>query len=303
MRYVVAVAEERSFTRAARRCFVVQSALSHQIKALERELGVTLFARTSRRVEPTAAGRAFLTAARASLEAADRAVAEASAAAGQVRGTLRLGIIPSVTALDLPAVLGSFYRAHPAVGIRVRGGGSHELVNDLTRGEVDVAILGMPESAAPTQVATRELARERHVAVLPAGHRLAGRRLLRLADLAEEAFVDFPAHSPGRSQSDLAFREAGIEREVPFEAATVELILGLVREGLAITLLSPALVPADAALRSVQVAGGPTRVQYLAWSDFNPTPVARAFVAHVLPAPVQPPRRAAVEGPREPDTN
>jgi len=71
MRYVVAVAEERSFTRAAERCFVVQSALSHQIKALERELGVTLFARTNRRVEPTAAGEAFLIAARAGLDAAE----------------------------------------------------------------------------------------------------------------------------------------------------------------------------------------------------------------------------------------
>ena len=70
MRYVVAVAEERSFTRAAQRCHVVQSALSHQIKALERELGVTLFARSSRRVEVTAAGEVFLVAARESLDAA-----------------------------------------------------------------------------------------------------------------------------------------------------------------------------------------------------------------------------------------
>src|SRR5690625_1962324 len=88
MRYVVAVAEERSFTRAAQRCFVVQSALSHQIKALENELGVTLFARTSRRVAPTAAGEAFLGAAREALAAADRAVAEAGAATGELRGTL-----------------------------------------------------------------------------------------------------------------------------------------------------------------------------------------------------------------------
>lgn len=75
LRYVVAVAETRNFTRAAERCFVVQSALSHRVANLERELGVKLFARTSRRVELTPAGAAFLPAARQALEAAERAVA------------------------------------------------------------------------------------------------------------------------------------------------------------------------------------------------------------------------------------
>ena len=78
LRYVVAIAEKRNFTRAAERCFVVQSALSHQIKALEKELGTALFVRSSRRVELTPAGEAFLTEARISLAAADRAVAVAA---------------------------------------------------------------------------------------------------------------------------------------------------------------------------------------------------------------------------------
>ena len=100
LRYVVAIAEERNFTRAAERCFVVQSALSHQIKALEQELGTALFVRSSRRVELTAAGEAFLTEARASLAAADRAVAVAAEAVGQVRGSLSVGVIPTVTAVS-----------------------------------------------------------------------------------------------------------------------------------------------------------------------------------------------------------
>src|SRR5918994_1398598 len=82
MRYVVAVAETSSFTRAAERCLVVQSALSHQVARLERELGVRLFERTSRRVRLTPAGAAFLPAARQSLEAAERAAAEVAAAVG-----------------------------------------------------------------------------------------------------------------------------------------------------------------------------------------------------------------------------
>ncbi|MEV4068036.1 LysR family transcriptional regulator, partial [Nonomuraea dietziae] len=82
MRYVVAVAETSNFTRAAERCMVVQSALSHQIARLERELGARLFERTSRRVRLTPEGEAFLPAARQALEAAERARAEVAAAAG-----------------------------------------------------------------------------------------------------------------------------------------------------------------------------------------------------------------------------
>ena len=188
MRYVVAVAEERNFTRAAQRCHVVQSALSHQIKALEREIGVGLFARTSRRVELTAAGEAFLVAARASLDAADRAVADAAASAGRVRGTLTIGVIPTVTTIDIPAALGKFHRAHPGVRIRLRGGGSDEFIVAITGGTMDVAVLGLPETAPPRGLDTRVLAREQLVAVVSARHPLAGRCRLRLDDLAGETF-------------------------------------------------------------------------------------------------------------------
>lgn len=94
MRYVVAVAETGNFTRAAERCLVVQSALSHQIARLERELGARLFDRTSRRVRLSAAGEVFLPAARQALDAAERARAEVASAAGEVRGRLAVGAIP-----------------------------------------------------------------------------------------------------------------------------------------------------------------------------------------------------------------
>lgn len=283
MRYVVAVAEERSFTRAAERCFVVQSALSHQIKALEHELGVTLFARSSRRVEPTPAGRAFLLQARASLEAAERAVADSAAAIGRISGTLTLGVIPTVTALDIAATLGAFHRAHPEVRIALRGGGSDTFVSAIADGRMDVAVLGLPDTGPPQGVASRVLARQRHVAVVSSHHRLAGRKRIELADLAGEAFVDFAQGTPGRTQSDLAFRAAGLRREVAFEAMSAELILDLVREDLVVTLLPPAVVPEDPGLSTVTVAGGPTRIEYLAWSGFNPSPAALAFLGGIQP--------------------
>ncbi len=276
MRYAIAVAEELSFTRAAERCHVVQSALSHQIKALEHELGATLFARTSRRVEVTAAGEAFLTQARASLDAAERAVADVAASAGRISGTLTVGVIPTVTAIDIPASLGAFHHAHPAVRIKLRGGGSDEFITAIATGSMDIAVLGLPDTMPPKGVASRILARERLVVAVSAEHPLAGRRRLRLEDLADETFVDFPEGTPGRVPSDLAFQAAGIRREVAFEAMSTDLILGLVRHNLVVALLAPAVVPDD--VRAIPVIGGPTRVEYLAWSSFNPSPAAQAFL-------------------------
>jgi DNA-binding transcriptional LysR family regulator len=285
MRYVIAIAEEKNFTRAAERCFVVQSSLSHQLKALERELGVALFARSSRRVELTAAGEAFLVQARASLDAAERAASEAAAANGQIRGSLTVGVIPTVTTIDVPAALGRFHRAHPAVRIRLRGGGSDEFIAAIGAGSMDVAVLGLPDSTRPTGVDTRVLARERLVAVVSAAHPLAGRRRVRLEDLGDEVFVDFPEGTPGRIPSDLAFHAAGVRRDVAFEVMSTDLMLDLVRQGLVVALLSPAVIPGDSDdLRTISLTAGPTRIEYLAWSSFNPTPAAQAFLDS-LPAP------------------
>ena len=278
LRYIVAVAEEGSFTRAAARCFVVQSALSHQVKAVENELGVSLFARTSRRVELTAAGAAFLPAARASLEAADRAAADAAAATGLVRGELRVGIIPTVTAVDVPGALGAFRRAHPQVRIALQVTGSDAQEAAIARGELDVGLLGLPENRQPRGVAWRNLGTDRHVAVLSREHALAARDQGSLHDLAEEPFVDFSTGSPGRAQSDMAFEAAGIARDVAFEVMATDLMIDLVRQNLAVVLLPSRYAPRAGDLVIVPITGGPTRAEYLAWSDFNPSPAARAFL-------------------------
>lgn len=174
MRYVVAVAELGSFTRAAERCFVVQSALSHQIARLEKELGARLFERTSRRVRLTPAGAAFLPAARQCLDAAERAAAEVAAAVGEVRGRLTVGLIPTVAAVDVPAVLKDFHQRHPKARVNLSMGASDELVEQVRQGEIEVAFLGVPVTASPRGVMARELARERLIAVVSPAHPLAG---------------------------------------------------------------------------------------------------------------------------------
>ncbi|MFE3290522.1 LysR family transcriptional regulator [Rhodococcus sp. NPDC059234] len=279
MRYVIAVAETMNFTRAAERCLVVQSALSHQIARLERELGAKLFDRTSRRVQLTPAGEAFLPAARQSVEAAERARAEVTAAAGEIGGTLAIGAIPTVGAIDLAGSLKEFRARHPQVQISLRMGASGDLVDQVRQGALDVAFLGLRPGVEPTGVRGIELGRGELVALVPVGHPLAEERAVDLRRLSDETFVDFPAGSGGRAQSDEAFMAAGVRRRVAFEVMAVDFFARLIRQGLCIGLLPAAVVAEFPDLRVVELLDPPTRVEHLVWSRLRPAPAAAAFLA------------------------
>ncbi len=279
MRYVVAVAETSNFTRAAERCLVVQSALSHQISRLERELGAKLFERTSRRVRLTQAGEAFLPAARQALDAAERARAEVAAAVGEIRGRLAIGAISTVGAVDLPAVLEHFHSRHPQVRISLRTSPSEELIERVRQGTLDIAFLGLPLGAQPQGVHGCELARGDLVAVVAPDHPLADEKGVDLNRLAEETFVDFPAGTAGRAHSDAAFAAAGVRREVAFEVTNADFMARLIRQGLAIGLLPAAFVSGLPDLPVVRLRDAPARIEHLVWSRFQPSPAAAAFLS------------------------
>src|ERR1700689_4549191 len=147
--HFVAIAEDGSFTKAARRLNYVQSALSVSVQALERELAVRLFDRTTHRVTLTAAGEALLPAARRTLAAAEEARDAAAAVKGVLRGKLRVGIMQSFAFADVPGVLGRFHREHPAVEIQVRpsAGGSAALLEDIRQGGLDIAFTALFDPA------------------------------------------------------------------------------------------------------------------------------------------------------------
>lgn len=279
MRYVVAVAETNNFTRAAERCLVVQSALSHQIAHLEKELGARLFERTSRRVRLTPAGAAFLPLARQCLDAAERAVAEVAAAVGEIRGRLAVGLIPTVAAVDIPGTMRDFHQRHPQVRISLRVGASDELAELVREGAIDLAFLGLPTTARLQGVQAYELARDRLVAVVAPGHPLVGESAVDLHRLSSEVFVDLPAGAPGRAQSDLAFAAAGLSRDVAFEVTTADSMMArLVQQGLAIAMLPSTYVPQLTGVTAIEVVDAPTRVEYVVWSRVSPTPAATAFL-------------------------
>lgn len=120
--------------------------------------------------------------------------------------------------------------------------------------------------------------------MLPTSHRLAHRKRLRLADLVDESFVDFPTGSAGRAQSDLAFQAAGLHRDVAFEAMTTDLMIGIIRNELAVGLFFAHVVAHGPDVVALPLADGPRRVQYLAWNEFNPGPATRAFLEAITPA-------------------
>ncbi|MGW5327581.1 LysR family transcriptional regulator [Streptomyces sp. NPDC004014] len=279
MRYVLAVAETGSFTRAAEQCHIVQSALSHQVARLEKELGARLFDRTSRSVRLTTAGEAFLPAARQALEAAERARAEVAAATGEIRGRLTVGSIPTVAAVDLPAVIRSYHQRYPQVQFGLRTGSSDLLVEQVREGTLDAAFLGVLPGFRPQGVRDKELGHGQHVAVVAPGHPLTMHREVDLRLLADEVFVDFASGSAARAQSDQAFAAVGLRREVAFEVSGVELMVRMVRHGLGIALLPATFAAELHGLRCVPITNGPIRVERLIWSRFPPSPAASAFLS------------------------
>lgn len=245
LEHFVAVAEDGSFTRAARRLNYVQSALSVSLQSLERELAVRLLDRTTHRVSLTGAGEALLPVARRTLAAAEEVRDLAAAMRGILRGTLRIGIMQSFAFADVPALLGRFHRQHPGVEIQLRPapGGSAALLEELRRGGLDIAFIALTEAPAGVQVTplgSEDLSLVTALEQMPAGS-----RPVRLADLVESAFVDFPSGWGVRTVVDRAFRDAGLARRVTIEVADVATLVRMVRAGLGVALLPPSLLPAD----------------------------------------------------------
>lgn len=277
LEYALAVADTGSFTRAAERCHVVQSALSHQVARLETQLGVSLFERTSRRVRLTPAGEAFVLSARPALEAAQRIADDVAAACGQVRGRLSIGEISSLTALDLVDLLALFHARYPAVDVRWLTAKSELLVADVCERRLDVGFIGLWQGEVLQGVHHRLLGREELVAVLPPGHTLAGRERLALADIADQVLVDFPEGTGARRQTDEAFQAAGLVHRVQFEIGHIRLVEKFVQRGLAIGLVPERIANEFAGVGVARLDDAPVRHLYAVWSS-SPTPAARAFL-------------------------
>jgi DNA-binding transcriptional LysR family regulator len=287
----LAVAEEGHFTRAASRCRISQSALSASIRSLERELDSRLFVRTTRKVELTEAGRVLLEEARCTLGAAASARESVLAVRGLLRGSLRVGGIPTPGLLDQAALLASFRDHHPAVDIRYVRDTSMALIPEIGAGRLDIALVSLPQQL-PEPVLAVPLSTQPLMFVCRPDHPLAGRTQVTLASLAEHDFVGPPKGSTGYEAVDQVFAGTGAERRVRFEAVDILTILDFVAHGLGFTLLPEYLATSRPDLRAIPLAD-PDMAWTLAavMSRHQATPTARAFAALLpQPGPPQQPR-------------
>ncbi|MFD5653597.1 LysR family transcriptional regulator [Streptomyces sp. NPDC127039] len=247
LQYFVAVAETRHFTRAAEVVHVAQPSLSQQIKALERELGADLFLRARGNITLTDAGEALLPLARRILADADTARHEVLELAQLRRGRIRLGATPSLCTGLLPDVLRAFHDRYPGIQLLIEEGGSHDLVRELARGALDLALVVLPLPTASPALTTVELLREDLVVVSspesprPGG----GRRAVRITDLEGERLVMFRHGYDLRELTVAACRSAGFEPDFAVEGGEMDAVLGFVRAGLGM-----AVVPRMVAARS-----------------------------------------------------
>jgi DNA-binding transcriptional LysR family regulator len=277
--YFIAVAEELHFGRAAARLHIAQPSLSQQIRRLEDELGVELLIRTSRRLELTDAGRAFLVRAREALDHAEVAVAAARRAGRGDLGHLRIGAVDWALGGLLPAVLRAFAADRPSVTTEVRDLAVARQVAQLHDGRLDVAFVHAPLSDEGLRTAALEA--ERLVVLVPADHPLAERPVLSLEAVAAEPLVLRTATVGGGARStvlELFAREGQVPR-VAQEPEGLDAVLALVAAGSGLSVQPEpvvAILREDVVARPLQGSPRTPRLQ-LAWRASEDSALIAAF--------------------------
>ena len=278
LRYVVAVAHAGNFSRAAEQCHVSQPSLSQQIQKLEEELGERLFNRMKREVKLTPHGESFLRRAVRVLEEVDTAKREAKDATDLLRGTVTLGVLPTIAPYLLPEAITEYLEKYPRVEIVVQEDTTAHLLKLLVACEIDFALASQPIRDARLEV--RELFSEELLLALPADHPLTRKRTVSASDLEGEALIVMKeGHCLGDQVLNFCDR-SDLHPNISFRSAQLETIQSLVCAEMGLSLI-PAMA-AKPGQRSVP--------QYRSFSSPRPT---RKIVA-AWPKQ-RPPGRAAAE--------
>jgi DNA-binding transcriptional LysR family regulator len=305
LRYFLAVADAMSFTAAAERLHVAQPSLSQQIRALERELGVTLIERGARTRALTEAGTRFAARARRILLEAETASEEMAGLGSGRRGTVRFGsALQSLTEGRVAALLAGFHRENPGLRVAFREAHTRPLLTELAHGRLDLALVHLGEGAGGGDlriefedfpVAIERLYEEPLLLAVGPAHRLARRTSVRWSELGEEEFVSFGVGSTVRELAARAARAAGIPLRAPISAINLGTIRALVSEGLGVSVLpSAAFALPGAPLRALRLTDPSlTRVVSLARNTIRyERPASRRF-ADFLRAGLRPPAEGA----------
>ena len=265
LRYVCAIAETGNFSRAAERCQVAQPSLSQQVLKLEENLGAKLFDRLGRSVRLTEAGRAFLPHARAILEQMDLAKASVSDKNADFRGSVAVGVIPTVAPYLIPSYTAAFAKKYPDAKLRIVEETTSILVEGLRNLSIDVAILALPLRHKDFELFP--IRTEPLFVVMRRDHPRASAKSLALKDLRGESFVMLRDGHCFRDLSLATCTRARITPHIAFESGQFSSVLGMVAAGVGVS-----LVPEMAIDRNVDC-------RYVRLSDAQAT---RTVVAAVL---------------------
>lgn len=285
LKYLVALADHGHFGRAAEACHITQSTLSTQIKKLEDFLGVTLFDRSLKRVAPTPIGKEILAAARNIVEEAERIRELAKHAQDPMARTLHLGVIPTLGPYYLPHALTLVHRKHPGLRLLLREEMTPQILEHLADGRLDAGLMALPVTDDALRV--EPLFYEPFYAALPAGHALAKRDELKVAEMMGEKLLLL---DEGHCLRDQALDVCGArqDRREEVRATSLETLRQMVGMGLGLTLL-PALA-VDAAPRvskkAVEIrpfrSPPPGRTIGLVWRKRAPFPETFERLAQTL---------------------
>ncbi|MFE3447042.1 LysR family transcriptional regulator [Nocardia sp. NPDC059180] len=293
LRYFVTVVDEGGFTRAAQRLHLTQPGLSAQIRQLERELGQPLLERGTRQVTPTEVGAAVLADARAALAAAERIAHTVDEFTGLLRGQVRVGLISgaAVEEFDVPAALAAFHDDHPQVGIVLTEDTSENMLAAVTRGELDIAVIGLTGADLDPGIAIDVILDTGVVVAVAAGDDTEA-EVMPLRDLQHRQLICLPPGTGIHGVFRRACAAAGFTPNIAFEAASPPLLLRLAAHGLGVAVV-PELTPAEAAafgVRTLPIVGPELRGQLaIAWRTDRPsTPAAKVLLGQLRIALARP---------------
>jgi LysR family transcriptional regulator, transcription activator of glutamate synthase operon len=281
LRGVEAVARHRHFTRAAEELRVAQSALSHQIRRLEQELGTALFERTSRRVSPTEAGNAVAARARRILAEVDGARQEVDELRGVMRGRIWVGALSPAGDLDVPGLLARFGQAHPGVEVGLREGIAADMLRFLAADQLDAAFC-LLAGQIPDDLAVERLSEEEAVAAFAPGRAPAAPHV-GVADLRRRAIVAPRRGSAITSAVEELFADADERLRLALESGDPFLLRSLAARGFATAILPRSLTALEGPAIDVRSLHPAVHLPVaLVWRrSRHAPPAARTFIEFV----------------------
>ncbi|HEV7975343.1 LysR family transcriptional regulator [Amycolatopsis sp.] len=243
LRVVVAVHDAGSFTAAAEALLQAQSSLSRCVLQVERRLGVALFERTTRRLEPTAEGREFVAISRATIATFDANLRHFSGFLDGQRGRVRVATLPSLAAILLPAVVSAYQKDHPDVRLSIEDALATEVLERVRAGVVDFAVTVVSAAEPIDDLEVTPVATDRFCCVFPPDHAFAQVEEVAWAQLAGEAFIAFDRTTSIRQHLDRAFAESGSRPRNAIEARNISAVAGLVAAGLGVSAVPGLVLP------------------------------------------------------------